>query len=360
MTDTAAGLTSLAYKPGLETVVERHRQLWTRQLPQGILARIDPAELSVVDPLSCCPDITAMAAAWDHNYRIRREVEDDLLPVARVSFGSAAYGAYLGAEVVFNGDAGWSRPLLADYDQLPQLRFDEQNEWIQRQQAACRHFAQVAQGKFAVCETEQMDGLNLAELLRGSAVYTDLYDYPQDLHRLLQFAAEFNIRFTDMQRELLAPGLFYAGGIFSIFRIWLPGRAVWVSVDAYGLCSVEVFREFGAPYLQRVIDFFGGGWIHLHSTALRLLPEIVGLSGIVGIGIYDDPNAPRGFDHLAGIRRISGDIPLQIDCRVEELEQGLAQRRLPGGVMYMVKQGVETVAQANRLMTKVRAYRAPD
>lgn len=350
---------SLEYKPSLSEVVERHRLLWSRRLPNGILARVDPAGLPFIDPLSHCPDIPAMAAAWDHNYRVRREVEDDLLPVARVSFGSAAYGGYLGAKVTFDSGAGWSYPLLADYNQLDQLHFDEQNEWIQRQQEACRCFVQTAQGKFALCETEQMNGLNLVELLRGTAVYTDFFDYPDELHRLLDFAGAFDIRFTEMQRDILAPCLKYQEGVFSIFRIWLPGRAVWVSVDAYGLCSSKVFREFGAPYLQRVIDHFGGGWIHVHSNDVRLLPEIVKLVGILGIGIYDDPGAPRGFERLAQIRQVTGDIPLQIDCRVEELEQGLAKGDLPGSVMYIAKNGEGTIAQVNRLMEKVRAYKAP-
>lgn len=350
---------SLEYKPALREVVERHRLLWTRQLPNGILAHINPADLPFVDPLSRCPDIPAMAAAWDHNYHARRHVEDDLLPVARVSFGSAAFGAYLGAEVTFDSGAGWSRPMLDDYHQLGQLQFDEQSAWIRRQQEACRYFIQVARGKFALCETEPIDGLNLVELLRGSAAYTDIYDYPQQLHCLLDFACQFNIRFIEMQRRILAPCLVYQEGVFSMFRIWLPGQAVWVSVDAYGLCSPAVFREFGAPYLQQVIDHFGSGWIHVHSFALHLLPEVVKLDRIVGIGIWDDPNAPRGFDQLTRIRQIVGDIPLQIDCLAEELGRGLAKRSLPGGVVYVVREGVETVAQANRLMEKVRAYLAP-
>ena len=351
---------SLAYKPNLEEVVSRHRRLWTRQAPDGILARIDPQEIPILDPLRACPDIPAMFAIWDQNYRLRMAVEDDLLPVARVSFGSQAFGGYLGAEVVFDGGTAWSRPLLTDYQQLDTLGFNETHPWIQRQQEACRYFAQQAHGKFAVCETEPMDGLNLAEVLRGSAVYTDLFDHPDELHRLLDFSAAFNIRLIEMQRDLLAPCLYHEDGLFNMYRIWVPGRTIWMSVDAYGLCSPAVFRRFGAAYLQHSMDHFGGGWIHIHSSALRLLPEIVKLNGIAGIGIYDDPNAPRGFDELARIRRMTGDIPLQIDCRGDEFSRGLSDGSLPGGVMYMVKSGVKTVAEANRLMEAVHSFRNQD
>jgi hypothetical protein len=366
------GGAALAYKPNLGEVVDRHRRLWTGQMPHAILARIDPDELPFVDPLSHCPDYQAMAAAWNHNYCARRAIEDDLLPVARVSFGSAAFGAYLGAEVTFAGGAGWSHPLLDDYDRLAGLRFDEENLWVRRQREACACFVRIAQGKFALCETEPIDGMNLAELLRGSAAYTDVYDRPADLHRLLDFACDFNIRFIEMQRAILAPCLYYAAdqpeaplsgslgatpGLFSMFRIWLPGEAIWISVDAYGLCSPRAFRTFGAPYLRRSLEHFGGGWIHIHSSALHLLPELVKLPGVLGLGIQDDPNGARGMAQLAEVRKLTGGLPLQIDCTGQELADGLAGGTLPGGVMYMVRQGVPDIEAANSLMVRVRDYR---
>jgi hypothetical protein len=349
----------LEYKPGLADVVERHRKLWGRKLGDGILARLDPAELPFDDPLQYCPHVQRMAAAWESNYRVRRHVEDDLIPVARVSFGSGAFGGFLGAKVSFGGGPGWSHPLLESYEQLDQLHYDPGNEWILRQGQACQTFLGIARGKFALCETEPMDGLNLVEVLRGGKVYLDVYDHPQELHQLLQFSVEFNIRLIDMQRQIIAPELYYSGGIFSMFRIWLPGETPWMSVDTYGQCSRAVFEEFGAPYLQQTIDHYGGGWIHLHSSATHLIPLLIQLKGVVGIGIYDDPAAPRGFDLLSNIRAITGDIPLQVDCQGYELINGLSKHSLPGGVMYMVRKGIDTIDQANRLMERVRVYHAP-
>lgn len=356
MSDIPAQVLRLEYKPGLAEVVERHRLLWSGQLRHGILARIDAADIPFDDPLQHCPDIPQMAAAWDANYRVRSSVEDDLIPVARVSFGSAAFGGFLGAQVQFDHGPGWSTPFLENYDQVGELKFDEENPWIKRLMEACRYFLEIAQGKFALCETEPMDGLNLVEVLRGGRVYLDVLDEPKALERLLKFSVEFNFRLIQMQREVIAPALEYQDGIFSMFRIWLPGKTPWMSVDTYGQCSPAVFAKFGAPYLQQTIDGFGGGWIHLHSSALHLIPELLRLTGIVGLGIYDDPMAQRGFDLLPKIRSLTGELPLQVDCMGHELEAGLVQNSLPGGVMYMVRKGIATTQQANHLMELVRTY----
>jgi hypothetical protein len=349
------------YKPNLTESVERHRRLWTRRMPNEILGAIMAVdELSVINPDVQCPDVSAMFSAWEHNFRLRRNIDDDCIPVARVSFGSAAFGAFLGADITFDLGIGWAYPFIEDYQQVENLNYDPQNEWILRQQSACEYFVEKALGLFPLCEMETIDGLNLVEALRGSLAYTDVYDYPDGVHHLLKFSSDFNIRFIEMQRELLSPNLYYQDGVFSMFWNWLPGKAPWMSVDAYGNCSRAVFREFGAPYLQRMIDHFDGGWMHLHSHATHLLPEIVKLKKVLGIGIIDDLNATGSFDQLSSVRPITGDIPLQIDCSCAELENAMNNKTLPGGVMYLVREGVRTVDQANRLMDRVRGYRSVD
>ena len=131
-----------------------------------------------------------------------------------------------------------------------------------------------------------------------------------------------------------------------------------MSVDAYGNCSPQIFRQFGTPYLQRMIDYYDGGWIHLHGHALHLLPEIVKLDRLVGIGIVDDPNVPGCFEQLKHIRQVSGEIPLQIDCSASQLEKAMLNQTLPGNIMFMIREGIESVDQANRLMDRVRIYRS--
>ena len=353
-------MTEFSYKPDIVRTVERHRSFWSRQMPNEILVAVMAVdELPFIDPSQQCPDLNDMYHAWETNYNARRDIPDDHIPVGRVSFGSAAFGAFLGADISFDYGIGWSHPFLENYEQVSQLHFDPETEWIQNQKEACAYFVKRAAGKFPLCETEVLDGLNLVEALRGSRTYLDVYDYPEDVHRLLAFSTRFNIQMLDMQREILAPNLYYEDGIFSMFRIWLPGKAPWMSVDAYGNCSPAIFREFGAPYLQDFIDAYGGGWIHMHAHALHLLPEVTRLNKLVGIGICDDPNVPRGFEKIHEIRELTGDIPIQIDCLAEELEKAASNAALPGNVMYMVTGGVKTIEQANRLVDRVKCYQSP-
>lgn len=351
---------SMCYKANLDQAVERQRLLWTRNLPHGILATVEPEEapLGQIATAACrmAPDVEAILDTWDFWLSRRRELADDSMPVARVSFGSNAFGGFLGAKVMFGDGGGWSYPLLDDWAKLEALRFDDQNEWIGRQRDACLYFVGKASGRFAVCESETIDALNLADVLRGtSQAMLDIYDYPEELRRLMTFGVDFNARLIQMQRAVLGPAASYCGGSFLLHYVWIPGPGVWLSVDSYCLCRAQVFARFGREFLQALIDRFGSGWLHLHAGGLHLLPELLKLRGLWGISICDDPGVPRPFERLPEIRAAAKEMPLEIWCHKDELLAGMRDRTLPGNILYRVDQ-VQSVREANALMELVREY----
>jgi len=131
---------------------------------------------------------------------------------------------------------------------------------------------------------------------------------------------------------------------------------VWLSVDAWGSCGVDAFRRLGRGHLQKILDRFATGWLHMHSAHLHLLEEVASLRGLVGIGILDDPNAERCFGQLERIREAAGGIPVQVNCRKGEFLAALDDGTLPRGVMYWIDSGVQSVDEANRIMERVRAH----
>jgi hypothetical protein len=170
---------------------------------------------------------------------------------------------------------------------------------------------------------------------------------------------DFNIRLLEMQRDIFGPSVYYDDGVFIQHCSWLPGRTVWLSVDAYSLCSPQVYAGIGREYQQQLIDHFGGGWLHLHALGVYLLPELVKLKRLLGISILDDPGQPRPFEQLQQIQAATGALPLEIWCHKDELLAGIRAGTLPGGILYRVDQ-VKTVDEGNAVAAQAREYRAPN
>jgi hypothetical protein len=348
----------MRYKKNLEEAISRNRAFWTRQDPRMILAKIDLEKGQTMrmweralEP-GICPDYRKMFEVFRQDFERRADLLDDAVPAARPNFGDYGFGAYAGAEVVFGQAGAYAQPFLADLGRAKDLRVDPDNRWIRLLDEATRYFAEQSEGLCATSIIETCDGLNFAENAFGSGVFLEVYDHPRELMDLFDFAFELNVFLVEMQRASIRR---HGGGYVDLHEEWLPGDCVWLSVDAWGSCGAEVFRRLGRGHLQKMMDRFGGGWLHMHSAHLHLLEEVASLEGLVGIGILDDPNAGRCFGQLGRIRQATGDIPLQVNCVKDEFLAALDDGTLPRGVMYWIDSGVQSVDEANRIMEKVRA-----
>ena len=97
---------------------------------------------------------------------------------------------------------------------------------------------------------------------------------------------------------------------------------------------------------------------HTHRTGLlRILPHIAKLRGLGVLQIGRDLYSGEwlAFDHLPEIRKMTGDIPLRYHVGVEEFENGIKNKALPGGVEYLCE--VKTIDEANRLAYLAKEYR---
>jgi hypothetical protein len=349
----------MQYKKNLDETVARNRAFWTGGDSGMVLVKVEVEGNSApemwVDVLSpdILPDPVKMFQRYARNFQAREFLLDDAVPTARPSFGSSAYGAFFGAEVRFGASGAYALPMLPDIRAFRRLRFDFSTGWLNRQIEAARYFAEQARGLCGVCIVETMDTLNLAENLVGSRIYLDLVDNPREILEFFDFAEDFNARLVRAQRELYTR---HEGGWFDIHETWLPGDTIWISIDAWDLVSPDLFRRYALHHVQAFIDAFGGAWLHMHNQGLHLLPDVLRLKNLVGIGILDDPTEPRCFPRLREIQEMTRGMPLQINCTRRELEDGLRDRSLPRNVMYWVDRGVRSVEEANRLVERVKAY----
>ena len=110
--------------------------------------------------------------------------------------------------------------------------------------------------------------------------------------------------------------------------------------------------------VDRLADEFGGGWLHVHSDAMRLLHAYASLDGLVAVGLEDWIKPPFAVDHLDEIRGMTGDVPLMINIEKERLLALIGAGTLPGNALYWVS-GVRSADEANRLARIAHGYRAP-
>ena len=81
------------------------------------------------------------------------------------------------------------------------------------------------------------------------------------------------------------------------------------------------------------------------------------LKGLKAVLLGDDTGFPPAYEILGQVKKQTGDMPLIVfDVGFGEFGQALKEQRLPGGVLYHVKD-VPDADSANRCMDEVREYR---
>jgi hypothetical protein len=346
------------YKPGLEESVERFRRLWARDSPDRILVKIDiqdPKTPTVMNAMARVPDFGGMVDEWERGFALNRGLQDDNLPVVYGELGGYIIGGFLGAKVSWGAGGAYPEKLIPDMTRWKDyVRFDTANEYYRLHMAYQEYLARRSEERFGFTEMIAIDGLNFLDCVRHGDAYTDIFDHPSEALELMEYASQLNVKLVRRQRQRIPP---FRGGRFNFYQIWTPADTIFLSVDAYGQCGPDVFERFGRRFVQRLIDEFGGGWLHVHSDAMRLLPTYRSLRGLVAIGLEDWIKPPLAIDHLEEIRNITGDIPLMINIERQRLLAMIDAHTLPGNALYWVS-GVRTAEEANRIAEISHAYRA--
>jgi hypothetical protein len=267
----------------------------------------------------------------------------------------------LGGEVRFlaHREIGWVSsmvpPLLTDWSEFARLRFDPSHVWWRRYVRQLEVFAEASRGKWGIAHFILIDGLNFVfELVGATRAYLSVEDCPEVVRQAIDFAFDLNMR---VQRQFFDSVPLLAGGTFSNFGQWLPGRIVSESLDPYHMTSVDYFETWGRGPAERMLGAFDGGVIHIHGNGRHLLGAAATLRGLKAILLLDDRGFPSAFDVLDQLQAHTGDVPLSLFAPYETFVERLDRHQLPGGVLYQVT-GVPDAGAANRLMDRVRAYRA--
>jgi hypothetical protein len=372
---------------GTRAAMDRTVAFWKRQMSDQILVRFagagarrsnEPAHMVAPDEAVAegnpprFADVPRLLRDYESSLKPGPSLEDALyddspgVPVImpEVEFGNGIMGAIFGAKLHIASSkvhtTTFNEPVVTDWDQVAGLRFDENNEWVQRVLSCLRYFVAHASKPFAIRQFLVYEGANFIVSMRGTTqAFFDLADRPPELRQLYELGFTAGIRFFEMKRQVIQE---HNEKVLRhpAYAALAPLHAMpWLDTDAYALCSRRVFEEIGFEFKQKILDHFGGGEMYVHGLGRRIVPAAGRLNHLTQLSLYDDPKCDPYFNHRCEIRSQTYDIPLSIACTLKELVDGLAERTLPGGVAYgvHVPSGVSST-ELNHLMDRVRVYRA--
>ena len=356
------------YKVNVDEVIERLRSLYERQARDSIFAVFEVPSVTLADfrkknPEGFCnyPNPHERIGFWNDLLKERMTMEDDSVPSAYLSeFDQGLYGGLLGGNVQFmsHHDNGWISsmisPLLHDWTEFESLRFDASHPWFHRYIRQLNIFVEASIGKFGISHFILIDGLNFVfELLGATATYMSLLDSPKMVQKAIDFGFDLNLTVQNTFFDNV-PGL--KGGTYSNMAQWIPGRIISESIDPFHMTSVDDFEKWGREPVERILDNFDGGVLHIHGNGRHLLEVACTIRGLKAIYMGDDKGFPPAFELLDELRPRAGDMPLVVQADFAAFWKKLNEHRLHGGVLYQVKDAPD-IDTVNRCMKQVRAYR---
>jgi len=282
-------------------------------------------------------------------YEARKNVLDDTLPNVSPILGIGDYSAFVDGEIVFTEDTSWSIPVLKrleDWQDLPQLGTAK---WYKKFMVISEKLMEKVKNSGIPYMRGFFSPLDLAHALRGEAIYTDFFDNPNEVHRFLNYCAEVTIKFAEDLKNRVYK---YLGD--TEYGTYFFQDGINMSEDIACMISPQLYREFGAPYTQKVIDHFGNGFLHCHSRALYIVPELCRLRNVKNIWIATDPNQTHPITVLKDLIAKSNNVCLSIDCESFEMVEKNIDIAKDGNVAFCTP--VKSVEEANRNTDFIRKH----
>jgi hypothetical protein len=132
-------------------------------------------------------------------------------------------------------------------------------------------FYQTHLPEFPITVFDTQGPFDIAHLVRGDQIFYDFHDDVGFLRHLMELSTNAYIRAAEYAKKLIGevPNQAYHTGMF------LSAAGVRVCEDTSVLIGPRELEQFVLPYTHRVMDYFGGGYVHYCGRNDHLLDMII-------------------------------------------------------------------------------------
>lgn len=318
-------------KPAINEVMERTKKFCSSKKKGMALIHINAVEsikTPGVRPLNQWkfpedlePYLDACVENFVYYWTHRISIDDDLIPSMYPSFGIAEHSAFIGGEVSFSSHTSWHHPIIQTWSDMDKLELREDNSWLRMVIDGMEYLKKISEDRYALKLRGAEAPMDIANALRGNDLFTDFYDEPENVHKLMEFCTEAAEWMLSHQKAVV--GEFY-GGTLTGGDVWLPGNSIGhLSEDAAALCAPNIYDTFGVPYTSRLCSRYDNTYMHTHALGEHTLPSICSIPGINFIEITNDPNCSRAIEVLKRNIGILQDKIIHIELTKEEIHSNM-------------------------------------
>ncbi len=207
----------------------------------------------------------------------------EAFPLHWVNLGPGVAASFIGASYVLAEDTVWfdRNPIIHDWNNMPEIRFDENSEMWKIVYGITEDFLEKAKGNYFVGITDLGGNLDIAASLRGTQnLLLDIYDNPEGVKSLVNKIDEIWFSCYSKLQELINK---YMEGTSAWMGLWCRQRWYPLQCDFSAMLSPAMFEEFVKPSLSREAEFLDKSIYHL-----------------------DGPGEIPHLDHLLDIDRLTG------------------------------------------------------
>jgi uroporphyrinogen-III decarboxylase len=216
----------------------------------------------------------------------RPPLRDDYVPAFFPYLGTAIFPSAFGCPVRwFEEQDPWAVSLSSeDWERLNALPDPTPSAGdLGRVLNNTRAMAAAPQG-FPLRMTDIQGPLGVASLVVGEEqLMIAMYDQPHAVHALLEKITRLLTDFIRTQREIaIAAGREFIPCHYP--PIWSPdGDGISISEDMVAILSPRLWKEFSLPYINELVDAFGGVFVHSCGDFRHNLPNLRLVRNLTGI-----------------------------------------------------------------------------
>ena len=291
---------------------------------------------------------TIIEAAQLH-WKQRDEIDDDLLPSVCPWFGIAEHSAILGGDIHFGEITSYQIPFITDWDILDNLNPDVESKWFKIMTESFRYLKEKTAGCFHVRQRGSFGRMDMANAVRGNDFYSDMYDYPDEVRRLLNICEKGMHRYFEMQKRISGE---LDGGCLSNYSVWMPGNSAGhITEDATVMCSPQMYREFGRPYTEQFCAAYDHVLIHLHGAGKHAFNDIICVPQFAVVEFTNDPKYLPGIELFREYEKLLENKIVMLHLTRKEFEQN---REFLKSKKIIIDYAAETIEDAVTIIKSAR------